>query len=188
MIEILEHSLFDLIKIIPFLFGSFIIMELLEHKMKNKSKLLKNNKYGPVIGASLGIVPQCGFSAVAANLYAARIITLGTLMAIFLATSDEMIPILLASDVEIMVLVKILVIKFLIGLLFGIIIDLIWRKKEETTIATLCEKDDCHCKDNILKSSIKHTIKVALFIFIINILLELVIDEEIVSNFLINSN
>lgn len=187
MIEILEHSVFDLIKIIPFLFISFIVMELLEHKLKNKSKFLESKKYGPLVGAGLGIIPQCGFSAIGANLYAARVITLGTLMTVFLTTSDEMLPILLASDVEVEIIFKILLIKFLIGLLFGIIIDFIWRKKANKMDFSMCKDEDCHCHNNIFKSSLVHTVKISLFILLINIILELIIDEEMVSSFLTSS-
>ena len=89
MSEILEHTILDTIKLIPFLFITYLIMEYIEHKMSNKTKKIveKSGKFGPAIGAILGIIPQCGFSAAASNLYAVRIISLGTLMAIFLSTS-----------------------------------------------------------------------------------------------------
>jgi len=97
MLEILEHTILDTLKLIPFLFITYIIMELIEHHAEEKTKKIikKSGKFGPVLGAILGVVPQCGFSAVAANFYAARIITRGTLIAIFLSTSDEMLPILI---------------------------------------------------------------------------------------------
>lgn len=186
MIDILLDSILDLIKILPFLFISFILMEILEHKLKNKNKLLTTKKHGPFIGAILGIVPQCGFSAVAANLYAARIISLGTLIAIFLSTSDEMIPIMLANNISFSTIAKILTIKFLIGLLFGIIIDLVYRHKSQNTISEICEHDHCKCHNSILKSSLIHTIKISIFILIVNIILGFLINEEILASSLTN--
>ena len=96
MKEVLLDSLLDSLKLVPFLFLSFVIMELIEHKLTNTSRLTKMNKFGPLAGSFLGIIPQCGFSALASNLYAARVITLGTLFSVYLSTSDEMLPILIS--------------------------------------------------------------------------------------------
>ena len=163
-------------------------MELLEHKLKNPRKLLTTKKQGPFIGAILGIIPQCGFSAVAANLYAAKIITLGTIISIFLSTSDEMIPIMMTSNIPISTIIKILTIKFLIGLLFGVIIDLLYRPKNTPNIPEICENDKCHCHDSILKSSLIHTIKIAIFILIVNIILGFLINKEILATTLVNNS
>lgn len=187
MLDVILDALIDALKLVPFLFISFLVMELIEHKLNNKNKLLKANKYGPIIGSSLGIIPQCGFSALASNLYAARVITLGTLVSIYLSTSDEMIPIMLSHKTNINIILKILLIKFLLGLLFGIIIDLIYRKKKENDIKHICEEDHCHCEESILKSSIIHTIKISLFILIINIVLNTIIDKNLITNF-VNNN
>lgn len=184
MIDILKDSVIDLLKLIPFLFISFLFMELIEHKINNKNKLIKSKKYGPLIGSLLGIFPQCGFSALATNLYAARVITLGTLFAVYLSTSDEMIPILLGSNANIGIIIKILLFKFLIGILFGFIIDLIFKNKKNDTIHELCEDDNCHCEEGILKPSIIHTLKISFFILIVNIILGIIIDEEVIVNFL----
>ena len=187
MLDIILDALIDTLKLIPFLFISFLIMELIEHKLKNKQKLLHTKKYGPLIGSTLGIVPQCGFSALASNLYAAKVITLGTLIAIYLSTSDEMLPIMLSHKTDIGIIIKILLIKFLLGLLFGIIIDLIYRRKKDNDIKHICEEDHCHCEESIIKSSLIHTIKISLFIFIINALLNSIVDKEIITNF-VNNN
>ena len=119
MLEILEHTIEDSIKLIPFLFLTYLLMEYIEHKTKEKTKetIKKSGKFGPFIGALLGIVPQCGFSVSATNLYAARVITLGTLIAVYLSTSDEMLPIFLSEGVAIDVIIKILVIKLVIGMM-----------------------------------------------------------------------
>lgn len=187
MLDIILDALVDTLKLIPFLFISFLLMELIEHKLKNKQILTRANKIGPIIGSVLGVVPQCGFSALASNLYAARVITIGTLISIYLSTSDEMLPIMLSHKTDITIILKILLIKFLLGLLFGIIIDLLYQRKKGNDIKHLCEEDNCHCEESIIKSSIIHTIKIALFIFIINALLNTIIDKELITNF-VNNN
>lgn len=187
MLDIILDALLDTLKLMPFLFISFIIMELIEHKLNNKKKLIKANKFGPLIGSSLGVIPQCGFSALASNLYAARVITLGTLFAIYLSTSDEMLPIMLSNKTDINIIIKILLIKFVLGITFGIIIDLIYHTKKDNNIKHLCEEDHCHCEESILKSSIIHTLKISLFILIINLLLNTIIDKELITNF-VNNN
>lgn len=196
MIEVLIDTLIDGAKLLPFLFIAYLIMEYIEHKTSEKSKKLiqKSGKFGPIIGGILGIFPQCGFSALAANLYAGRIITLGTLIAIFLSTSDEMLPILISEAAPIGLIVKILLIKLGIGIFFGFIIDLITRKKQqiqqqEEKIGDMCEHDHCHCENGILKSSIKHTVSTLIFIFIITLILNTVIyfiGEDNLSNLVLN--
>ncbi len=180
MLEVLLDTLKDSIKLLPFLFIAYLIMEYIEHKTSDKTKSIiqKSGKFGPFLGGLLGIFPQCGFSAMAANLYAGRIITLGTLIAIFLSTSDEMLPILLSEAAPIDVILKILGIKLIIGMIAGFIIDLILRKKEkqENKITEVCEHEHCHCEEEgVLKSSIKHTLSVFIYIFIISLILNGVI-------------
>ena len=187
ILHIIEHSILDALKLIPFLFISFIIMELIEHKLNNKRKLTKANKFGPFAGATLGIIPQCGFSVVASTLYSARVITLGTLFSIYLSTSDEMLPILIANKSSINVIVEILFTKFVLGLLFGIIVDIVYKTKLKNNINEICNNDECHCKDGIIKSSLIHTIKIIFFIILINIIINLIIDKNTLSAFTNNS-
>ena len=187
MIDILLDALLDVLKLIPFLYLSFVIMELIEHKLNNQKKLDKINKFGPIAGSTLGIIPQCGSSALASNLYAARVITLGTLFSIYLSTSDEMLPILISHQSSIKEIVLLLSTKFAIGLVFGIIIDLIYQKRKKEDIQNICTKDNCHCEKNIFVSSLIHTLKISLFIFIINIILNTIIDESVLMNFTKNN-
>ena len=187
IIHIVKHSLIDVIKLTPFLFISFIIMELIEHKLNNKKKLNKINKFGPLAGATLGLIPQCGFSVVASTMYSARVITLGTLFSIYLSTSDEMIPILIAHKENATTIVKILSIKFLLGLFFGILIDILYKTKLQNNINDICDNDDCHCKEGIFKSSIIHTIKILSFIFIITVILNFIIDKNTLISFVSNN-
>lgn len=185
MLDIIQDTLLDTIKLIPFLFITFLLIEHLEHKINNKKIITTSKTYGPFIGSILGVVPQCGFSASATNLYSTRIISLGTLIAVYLSTSDEMLPILLANKIDILTIIKILGLKFLIGMIFGFIIDLIIRKKQEPKIESLCEHDHCDCKDSILKSSIKHTLKISLFILISTFIINIVfayLGEDFLSN------
>ena len=119
MLEVVQDTLIDALKLLPFLFITYLIMEYIEHKMKDKSKraIEKSGKLGPFFGGLLGIFPQCGFSVSATNLYAARVISLGTLISIYLSTSDEMLPIMLSENVELSFVVKVILAKVFIGML-----------------------------------------------------------------------
>ena len=185
--DFLKEALLDVLKLLPFLFVSFIVMELIEHKLNNKKKIKKMNKFGPLAGSVLGLIPQCGFSVVSSNLYAARVITLGTLFSIYLSTSDEMLPILIANKADISIIVKILFTKFILGLFFGILVDIIYKTKLSNNINEICEDDNCHCEESIIKSSLIHTLKISVFILIVNITLNIIIDKEILTTF-INNN
>lgn len=197
MLEVLEDSIIDSIKLIPFLFITYIIMEMIEHRAGEGTEQMikKSGKFGPVIGAILGVIPQCGFSTVAANFYAARIITRGTLIAIFLSTSDEMLPILISEGAEIGLILRILLIKVIIGMIIGIVIDILDSKfkhsNESSTIHTICENENCHCEeDGVVKSSIKHTIQIFVYIFIISFVINTliyIIGEEKIANLILNT-
>lgn len=182
MWDAILDSLIDTVKLIPFLLITYIIMEFIEHKTSHKTKdaIKKSGHFGPLIGGILGVVPQCGFSAAASSLYSARIITFGTLIAVFLSTSDEMLPILISEAVDVKVILSILGIKLVIAVVVGFIIDLFFRKKFETSddepeIKDLCEHEHCHCEHGIFKSALKHTINITLYIFIISLVLNIII-------------
>lgn len=182
MWDAILDSLIDTVKLIPFLLITYIIMEFIEHKTSHKTKdaIKKSGHFGPLIGGILGVVPQCGFSAAASSLYSARIITLGTLIAVFLSTSDEMLPILISEAVDVRIILSILGIKLVIAVIVGFIIDLFFRKKFETSedepeIKDLCEHAHCHCEHGIFKSALKHTINITLYIFIISLVLNIII-------------
>ncbi len=192
MLDIIKDTIFDSIKLLPFLFITYLLMEYIEHKMGNKSKeiMKKADKFGPLFGSILGVFPQCGFSVSATNLYAARVITLGTLISVYLSTSDEMLPIFISESVPIIVILKILGVKLLIGILAGFLIDLFIRlvkdKKniknsekeiyEKDEIKDLCEEEHCHCdEDGIFKSALKHTINIFLFILLITFVINMAV-------------
>jgi len=197
MLDILLDTLIDGLKLIPFLFLAFLIIELIEHKLSNKSKdiVTKTGKFGPLFGGILGAIPQCGFSVMATNLYATRIITLGTLISIYLSTSDEMLPILLSHKTEASLILKIILIKVIIGILYGFIIDLILRKKtnhqNQEISYNICDEEHCDCGHGIIKSTIKHTLTTLVFIMATTLILNTLMDifgEEFLSKiFLKNS-
>lgn len=196
MIDIILDTLIDSLKLLPFLFVAFLIIELIEHKLNKQTKKIISNSgsVGPLIGSVLGLFPQCGFSVMATNLYVTRIISLGTLISIYLSTSDEMLPIMLSQQVEFIEIVKLLGIKFLVGMIWGFIIDFVLRKKnnKQDINYEICDDDNCHChEDGIIKSTLIHTLKTLLFImlvsFIFNILLGVIGEENLSKVFLKDS-
>lgn len=178
IIEIILDSFIDSIRLLPFLFVTYLIMEYLEHKAGDKMQqvIRSAGKGGPVIGGVLGIFPQCGFSAAASNLYAGRIITLGTLMAVFLSTSDEMLPIMISENAGAKMIVKVLAAKLLVAVAAGFVIDLILGgNKKGMQIEHLCEQHHCHCENGIWRSALHHTVEIFLYILIISLALNLLI-------------
>ena len=196
MLHVLVHTLIDTLKLLPFLFLAYLVIELIEQKAGDKTtKLIKKaGKFGPVLGSLLGVVPQCGFSAAASNLFAGKIITMGTLIAIFLSTSDEMLPILISEAVPAKTIIMILGIKVVIAIAIGMIVDLIFRKKQnEATkeeIHKLCDEEHCHCEEHgIIRSTIIHTLQIFVYILIISFVLNLVIHfvgEETIAKLVLN--
>ena len=194
IIHILLHAILDSLKLLPFLLITYIFMEYIEHKMTDKSKnaIEKAGKLGPVIGGIVGAVPQCGFSVSATNLYSSRVITLGTLISVYLSTSDEMIPVLLSESVSFTIILKLILIKVFIGMIAGLIIDAVLRKvsnNRENRIADICDENNCHCENGILKSAIKHTLNIFIYILITTIILNCIIEiigEERIGNLILN--
>ena len=195
MINCLVDALLDTLKLLPYLLVTFFVLEFIEHRFtkKNQELLGKSKKFGPVAGGLLGALPQCGFSSMAANLFSARVITMGTLIAVFLATSDEMLPIMISEKVDLIFLIKIIGFKVIVGIIIGFIIDIIYKKgKEKNNIKEVCENERCSCDEHgIILSSIIHTIKIGLFILFANLLINIIIykiGEETVSNLLLNKS
>ena len=200
MLEVIQETIIDSIKLLPFLFITYLIMEYIEHKISDKTResIKKSGRFGPLIGSILGIFPQCGFSVSATNLYAGRVITLGTLISIYLATSDEMLPILISEAVPMQAVIKLLLVKLIVGIISGFAIDLsiniINKRKqnsenEDNKIEDICKHDHCHCEKGILSSSIKHTLNIFAFIVIISFILNTVIyliGEETLASFISN--
>ena len=183
ILDIITDTLSDGVKLLPFLFITYLIIEYIEHKTSQKAEQImkKSGKLGPVLGGVLGVIPQCGFSTAASNLYAGRIITIGTLMAVFLSTSDEMLPILISEQVNLITIIRILVVKAVIGIVTGFMMDLLYRskkgyEKEELQIEHLCDHQHCHCEEGkIFKSAFSHTFQIFAFILIITFVLNFII-------------
>ena len=175
MTDVIIDTLIDAAKLLPFLFVTYLIMEYLEKKtgdsMNNAIK--KSGHLGPLLGGIFGAFPQCGFSAAAANLYAGHVITLGTLIAIFLSTSDEMLPILISEKVNAAVILKILAMKAAIGVICGFVIDLaaafVHRQDRGMDIGKLCRREHCSCEEEsgIIRPALTHTLHIFNFVIIV---------------------
>ncbi|MBQ3013586.1 MAG: arsenic efflux protein [Clostridia bacterium] len=188
------HTLIDTAKIVPFLFLTYLLMEFLEHKAGGAPErwLRTSGKIGPLVGGALGVLPQCGFSAAATGFYTGRMITTGTLIAVYLSTSDEMLPILLSSGAPLPTVLKLLATKLAIGVAAGFAIDGITRlivratgKEQEPQIEELCERENCDCGDRFVLSALKHTAYITIFLliftFVLTLGIELVGEENIQS-------
>ncbi|MCC8136897.1 MAG: arsenic efflux protein [Clostridiales bacterium] len=130
MLDVICDSLLDSLKLLPFLFLSYLAVEYIEHRMSNRSRqwIYRAGKAGPVIGALVGMIPQCGFSAAAAGLFAAGIVSPGTLLAIFLSTSDEMLPLMLSEGIYPVAVFRILSVKAVVGAAVGLLVDFAARR------------------------------------------------------------
>ncbi|MCI2049852.1 MAG: arsenic efflux protein [Lachnospiraceae bacterium] len=184
MKDVLLDTLTDALKLLPFLFCTYLVMEYLESRTEGKTGevVRKAGWLGPLWGGLLGVVPQCGFSAAAANLYAGRVISVGTLLAIFLSTSDEMIPIMISEAAPVSVMLKILLVKALYAVAAGFVIDGVCHIRAYSgtgqaeggamQIERLCEKEKCHCEEgSIVRSALKHTLNIMIFVVLITLAL-----------------
>ena len=173
--EIFLHGFLETLKLVPFLFLTYLLMEFIEHKASDKANKFMNKagRIGPLVGGTLGAVPQCGFCAAASNLYAGRVITLGTLVAVFLSASDEMLPIMLSGDVKISSVLLILLYKAAVAILVGFAVDLAMKLMrigdEQINIDEICDNDNCHCERGIWYSALHHTLTISLFVLIISL-------------------
>lgn len=181
IIDALLDALLDTARALPFLFAAYILMEALEkHSEVLAGKVFSKKKYfGPIIGSALGLVPQCGFSAAMSNLYTGGVVQIGTLIAVFLATSDEAVLIMLSHPEMISHIWKLLLVKFIEGIVFGYILNFIFRKHaNDKAISDMCQDEHCGCEESsgILKPAIIHTLKMIIWIFVICLALNIVIE------------
>lgn len=171
--EVLLDGILDTLKIIPFLFLTYLLMEFIEHKATGRiiGFMERAGSLGPLAGGIVGAIPQCGFSASASNFYTGRVITLGTLVAVFLSTSDEMLPILISGKISAGSIALILLYKAAVGIFVGFTVDfvlkLMHRGKEPINIDGLCDENNCHCERGILFSAIHHTVSIGAFVLVI---------------------
>ena len=196
MLEILLDAALDTLKLLPFLFLTYLVLEFIEEKAEQGSlKLVRQSGVlGPILGSLLGIVPQCGFSASASNLFAQRLISAGTLIAVFLSTSDEILPILISSAVSPVTILKILGVKALAGMAAGLLADRLFHlcrhEGERIDLHELCEEENCGCEEHgIFLSALLHTLQIAGFVLAVNLLLGIVlhfVGEDTLSNLILN--
>ncbi len=196
MREVLIDAVLDTLKLLPFLFITYLILEFIEEKAEKGSlKLVRQSGVlGPVIGAALGLIPQCGFSASASNLFAQKLISAGTLVAVFLSTSDEMLPILISSAALPGTILKILAVKALAGLTAGLLADRLFRlcrhEGERVDLHELCEEENCGCEEHgVLLSALIHTLQIAAFVLGINAALGVAlrfVGEDALSGLILN--
>ncbi len=195
LLHALEHAAIDSIKMLPFLLVAFLILEYIEAKLEEKSSHMieKAGKAGPFAGALLGLIPQCGFSVIGSNFYAKRIITLGTLIAIYLSTSDEALLVMLTKPNRILDILAVMGIKFAVALVAGYLIDLVLRKREKAKEECnhrhhhddSCDDEELigeeHCCSHtdwkaIIKCTVKRTLSVFVFLFAANFTLTYIIE------------
>jgi len=179
--EVILHAILDTLKIAVFLFLAYLVMEFIEHKASERIEgfVKKAGSLGPLAGGALGAFPQCGFSTVASNFYTARVITMGTLIAVFLSTSDEMLPIMISGSVPLKFIFAIIGYKLFCAVIVGFSVDFVLRffnkGCEKIDIDEICENDNCHCERGIFHSALHHTLTVGGFVLLITALLNLVI-------------
>ena len=197
ILHVCHHSLEDLLKLLPFLFAVFLFIEFVEHKSSDKlgKALTKLGPFGAVGGAVLGCVPQCGFSVMASNLFSGRLISMGTLVAVFISTSDEAIPILVASPEKLDSVWKLILCKLIIAVVAGVAVDLVLKamKRKETDgkpFEELCAH--CGCEHHsIWYSALVHTLSIAVVIFIVNVLFNSAIEiigEDTIGKFMMTNS
>lgn len=200
MIEILTDAFIDSIKLLPFLFIAYFFIEYFEHhaSIKLEHALTKSGSFGPLVGGILGLAPQCGFSVAATNFYSNRLITLGTIIAVYIATSDEALPILLSQGESVKTIFMVLGVKLAIAIPVGFLIDYIFKTKEldfDDSIAAIedgCIKASCECeRRNIFLASFEHAFKIFIYILIFTIILNSIvafIGEEQLYTFITNTS
>lgn len=197
ILDALLDAAIDTVKLIPFLFVTYLIMEALERKTSGHTTSLMSRvgRFGPIVGALVGIVPQCGFSAAASSLYAGGLFSIGSLLSVFLSTSDEMLPIFISEQVAAPTILRILISKAVLGMVSGLLVDFLlrftkYRSKTEKHVRDLCEEEHCGYEEeegSVLHSALVHTLHIVLFVFLITVALTIAVEslgEERVAGFL----
>ena len=187
----LWHTLLETLPLIPFLYLTYLAMEALERYAGDRAQhvIRRAGHAGPALGGALGVIPQCGFSASGASLFAARVITPGTLIALFLSTSDEILPVILSSAVPPARIVKLLSVKLIIAIVVGFALDAILLlvrhhahhgaphdhdhcHSDDMQPQELCRSGHCHCDElPVWRSALRHTISTTIVIYVVSLAL-----------------
>lgn len=190
MFDLFLDSLLDGLKdgawSLPVLFVAYLLMELLERSQKLNEEILHgySHRAGPLLGGLLGVVPQCGISGAAATLFSTGSVTVGTMLAVFFATSDEMLPIMLSSvadgDIRLSSILLIVLGKAALGVALGYLADLLLTKyiRSQKNIHGFCEREHCACDEeegSVFVSALKHTLKIAVMLIAVNVILNFVL-------------
>ena len=183
-LDVLKDSALDSLKILPVIFLVYVLIEFMESRESEEKRLKRifGSRFSPFFGAAIGVIPQCGFSAAAANLYSGGVITVGTMIAVFLSTSDEMLPILISEQADVRKIMAILIGKIIVGIVAGILVDIGVRVlgkgyQRGLHIHDICEHDHCHCEEgSIVKSALIHSVQILVFIYVISFALNAVVE------------
>lgn len=186
IVEILLDAVKDSVILIPFLFLTYLVLEAVEAHASEKMVSLVGSErwFDPILGALLGVVPECGFSAAAASLFSGGVVTIGTLVAVFLATSDEMLPIFISENVPVSFIVRVLAVKVAIAAIVGVALNLLFTRRHkslentEERIEELCENSHCACTEHegIVKPALIHTAEIVVFVLIVNLVLNTLVE------------
>lgn len=186
MLDVILDAVIDSLKVFGVALLIFVVFSLIEEKVTRF--LTKRRKNQPIIGAACGLIPQCGISVVAADLYKSRLITSGTLLAVFFACSDEALPILLTDGEKLIYIIPLLVIKFIGGFSLGYLIDAFLKEKEELVeeIVPVANLEESKISKHLIHPLL-HSFKIFLYVLIINFLFGIIIfytGEEVLIDFL----
>ncbi len=186
IIDAFLDAVLDTARTLPFLLAAFLVIEAMEHYSgRAASRLLSRvGRFGPAAGAVFGCIPQCGFSVAAANLYSGGLISLGTLLAVFLSTSDEAVLILLGHPGSAGTIFPLLLAKVMLGIAAGYILDFFSRNpKEEKHIGDLCKSCGCSNTSDVWRPALWHTLRLAVYLlgftFVLNLVLEFLGVEQL---------
>lgn len=198
LVHVIEHAVLDSLKMFPFLFLAFLVVEGLEHHSSAwmQKVVSKGDAAGPAAGALLGCIPQCGFSVMAANLYAGGVVSLGTLLAVFLSTSDEAVLIMMGHPGQGKVILQLIGCKVVIGIAAGYAIDILLhfrRNRVRRTPHDLCDGVHCGCDDHhgIVRPALNHAVRLTGYLLILNFLLTMLIEligEDVLARVLLGGS
>jgi len=190
MIDVIIDTLLDALKSLPIIFIAYLIVEYISKRTGNTFNRNLGGKKGPLFGSLLGALPQCGISAMASNFYSYRIITLGTLFAVYLSTSDEAFIIMLAHPDRILDLIIIFASKIVIAMIFGFLIDLVFKKQTRKNMNDYEIQFGCECGTNIMATALEKTLRILIYLVIASFLVNTgvyLIGEENIANFVSNN-